>query len=430
MLYLNHTVAQTHQAGRVFEPFGETLLVLTASIPRQAVGGARRVHLGTVAYFTNPREAPTFQELAPSFYDLIVVQNAEHQSTVPILEHFQGAIIVGFTSRDVPGSKITQFYGRPVFTHSLEDVLATEEMAKAPEGFEAIRLDDIAEIRSGVATTKKRVEGPGDRGLSLAAGRDLLPDGTLDFEGLTRVAPEDVRIVKDGKIDERLLLEANDILVASLSPRTDIKVGIVSKSPSSPTTFLNSLIRIRVNPDQADPRDVFTFLRSDTGQLIMRRFATALGTAIHRISIRGLRQMPVFLPKNQRARDTALEELGAVSIAKQSLKDDILPLIGKLEQAIDPDTETSDQQLESIARRLQRLAAVLAPPNLPDRVMADYPTPIAVAYRRFHDARFNIYERVLRLRDVFEAAAFYVYNIVLADVLRRLDPAKYYIEDS
>jgi hypothetical protein len=61
--------------------------------------------------------------------------------------------------------------------------------------------------------------------------------------------------------------------------------------------------------------------------------------------------------------------------------------------------------------------------------MSHYPTPIALAYRRFYDSRFNIYEQTLRLRDLFESASFFVYNLVLSDVLRRLDPKQFYIEE-
>ena len=87
MLYLSHRVERAHQVGRVFEPFEESLLILAAlpssQIARAEVNETRRVHIGTVGYLTNPREAPRFQELAPDFYDLIIIQNAEYQSAMP-----------------------------------------------------------------------------------------------------------------------------------------------------------------------------------------------------------------------------------------------------------------------------------------------------------------------------------------------------------
>lgn len=82
-----------------------------------------------------------------------------------------------------------------------------------------------------------------------------------------------------------------------------------------------------------------------------------------------------------------------------------------------------------VVARLREIAASLASPPLAERVMSKYPMPIALAYRRFHDSRFNVYEQVLRLRDLFESAAFFVYNTVLADALRRLPPDKYVVSD-
>lgn len=429
MLYLSHRQEQINSARQAFRPFGEDLLLLTRAANKEAF---HRVHLATTSYLLNPRKAPTFQEFPPNLYDLILVQDTDPiTSMAPIVEHFQQAVMIGFTSRDIPGSKIIQFYGQPSFKYSLEEALATEEVARPPKGFKAVQLDDIAEIRSGlVLRTKETDEKSEGRTLCFVVAREILPDGTIDLGRLSNVSVEGTRIVnKAGEIDSRLLLQANDILVASLSHGAGIKVGIVSQNPSSPTTFSASLIRIRVNTDLADPRDVFTFLRSDSGQLTIRRFSTIVGTAIPRISIRDLRQIPVFLPVSERAKDIAREELSAVSRAKQRLKEEILPLLEELEQTGRRRTEPSGQQLELVARKLEGLAATLAPPKLQDRVMADYPTPIALAYRRFHDARFNVYERVLRLKDVFESAAYYVYNLVLADVFRRLDPVRYYIVD-
>lgn len=59
--------------------------------------------------------------------------------------------------------------------------------------------------------------------------------------------------------------------------------------------------------------------------------------------------------------------------------------------------------------------------------MEEYPTPIALAYQRFHDAKFNIYERRDRLIALYEYTTFFVFNLVFADLIQRLDPI--YIKD-
>jgi len=62
--------------------------------------------------------------------------------------------------------------------------------------------------------------------------------------------------------------------------------------------------------------------------------------------------------------------------------------------------------------------------------VAFYPTPIAMPYRRFIDAKFNVYEQVLRLRDVYESIVHFLYNVMLADAFHRLDAKKYFVQDA
>ena len=71
----------------------------------------------------------------------------------------------------------------------------------------------------------------------------------------------------------------------------------------------------------------------------------------------------------------------------------------------------------------------LVPPSLEETVLSDYPTPIALTYRRYLDSRFNPHERVLRLKDLFESVSFFVYHLVLADALNRLDGERYFVAD-
>ena len=99
-------------------------------------------------------------------------------------------------------------------------------------------------------------------------------------------------------------------------------------------------------------------------------------------------------------RDVAQEELSAVSTVGRRLKSEVLPLLEELEQAGDRDSEDYDEQVESIAIRLQRMATALAPPRLADKVMDRYPTPISLAYRRFHYATQGCFRGccVLRLQ--------------------------------
>lgn len=443
MLYLTDRVELSHAAQAVFRSFGESLLVRTAS-SSQTISSeeqrAHRVHISTVAALMNPRDAPRFQSLPSDFYDLIIVQNAEHQSVVPIVEYFEQAIVVGFTSRDVPGLKTRQLYGQPVSTYTMEEALAVEDAFEVPEGFEQARLGEIAELRLGVmAPRKETTEEPGDKRVYAISARDIRSDGSIDLSQLSwsslgaqsNEADDFLAsfLSLEDDISERFSIQEDDILLARSFSGSDVRVGLVEDDfPDS--IFSSSLIRIRVDPEVADPQDVFAYLRSDVGRLTVRRFASTVGTRFAQVSIRELSKLPVLLPTTPRARESAEEKLGAVSMTKEHLQREVLPLMEELEGEEDRGSEDYDQRQVLIATRLRDLADILAPPKLAERVMTYYPTPVALAYRRFHDARFNVYEQVLRLKDVFEAAAFYVYNIALADLLRRLDPRTYYISDA
>jgi hypothetical protein len=109
---------------------------------------------------------------------------------------------------------------------------------------------------------------------------------------------------------------------------------------------------------------------------------------------------------------------------RTQLVDHLVPRLDALAAPNVADDE-NDYERRELADALRNIAASLAPPPLSERVVESFPTPIAIAWRRYHDARFNPFEQVLRLRDLFEAAAFFIYNVVLLDVLRRLDPSTY-----
>jgi hypothetical protein len=106
----------------------------------------------------------------------------------------------------------------------------------------------------------------------------------------------------------------------------------------------------------------------------------------------------------------------------------ILPALQEAESVLDIRDDDVQDKI-SLAALLRGLASVFAPPSVGDRIMAVYPTPIALAYRRFRDAEFNVFEQVSRLTDLFEAASVFVYHVVLSDALRRLDPKRYYVKN-
>ena len=304
-----------------------------------------------------------------------------------------------------------------------------------PKGYEQVKLQEIAEIQRGFTPRTKdwtdkaalKQEISGDVVTYFVKARNIQNDGSIDIESLEMLGPSDNIISTSPTIEGRYFLRPNDILVAILGNTHHIPIAIVSHELPKRVIFAQTLIRIRVTTDLADPQSVFTFLQSETGQLMLHSYA-ASGTGVPQISVSALNQISVFLPSPSHEKKVDREELSSLSQVLNQLKNDIVPSLELLEQIGNDDPEKSQQQ-EEIARKLKELTTILSPLSLTDKIIHNYPMPIALSYRRFLEARFNVYEQVLRLRDVFEAASFFVYHVVLADTLRRLDPKQYYVEN-
>ena len=428
MLYLTYYRVTLDESRQFFGPFGNSVLTLSSG-SEIADDTVHQVHLSTTNYFLHGGKSSVLQKYSPDFYDLIVLPTVDQFGQIePVISHFPDAVQIGFSDRAISNSRVTRYFHNVAFRYSLEQALETEEI-KAPEGFRTVLLGHVAQFQWGIPA--KRLDAvakrPREDVVSFVTTKDVQPDGKIDLNQLSEVDLDSTQMGSQRKVDEKFLLQPNDILIASVTTGTSIRIGIVSHSPHKPVTFSSSLIRIRVDPNLADPKDVLAFLLSGSGQQQLRRIAASVGASISRISARDLEQVKVFLPE-PKVTKSATEDLGVFSQAKTQLKTEILPLLEKLDQVHERDIDPEDQR-RILAAKLRRIAVLLAPPELPERVMDNYPTPIALAYRRFHDARFNVYEQVLRLRDLFEASSCFVYNLVLADLFRRLDPKCYYIDD-
>jgi hypothetical protein len=305
-----------------------------------------------------------------------------------------------------------------------------------PEGFRTVKLRDIADIHQGITFKIKDVANPPLYPANTAINyseiyivnvKDIQNDGNLDTAFLEKQNVSDGSIFTTKVLDAKYVLQPDDILVAAYGKVDKIPVAIVPHSLPENIVFAQTLIRIRVNANLANPQNVFTFLQSDTGQLIMRNYASTIA-GISRNSASSIGQISVFLPPLSDTREVDIDELSFLSQIVHQLRSDILPALELVEQSKNI-LPTDSQQLESIAGRLKELATILSPPPLADKVLNNYPMPIALAYRRFLEAQFNTYEQVPRLKDLFEAISFFVYNVVLADTLQRLDPRQYYVAD-
>jgi hypothetical protein len=384
-----------------------------------------RVNLATMTAISTAA-AITRNGLELEEFDLVIVRDV-HRIKPALLEQFKKSIVVAFTSSSRLTNELQQLFGEPVYSYTVREALAADEI-QPPEGFHAVKLSEIAEITSGAVIKPRSESSSATDSVYVLRGHDLRSDGTISFIQANRISDKEFVHAIQARNEDRVLLQPSDIVISSVGAR----VAIVPTSLPGSTIFSSSLLRIRVDLARANPEEVFQFLRSDVGQGAIRLIASSI-TGIPRITKSILSELQIFLKALDGTRTATPKaepqpELSAVAKAIREIKDEILPA---LEQSETLSTDEGDNHsLELVAGRLAQLATILVPLSLMERVIAGYPMPIALAYRRFYEARFNVYEQVPRLKDLFEAAAFFAYNVVLADSFRRLDGKDYFIEDS
>ena len=417
MLYLTDLVLQREQIKERFRPLDQNVHVLSKTHPPNA---STCVHMATVSQLRTDETSHSLLSLPVDFYDLIFLESKPNEKVLlPIFEHFSMATRVAIDN--VKASTFPPDYV-PVFTYTGHDVFETE-YAEPPDGFVATRLADIAEIHRGTRSRGSAIEvnsSPGSAICYFITPSNLQADGVL--------LPDSKSVIARADLEDQFTLKPGDILLTTFTTGAQNRVVMVPKDIPEPMTFNDSLIRIRVDPQRADSRAVFVFLQSDTGQRILRLMAS--GMVIARLTERDVAGMQVFLPKIVGITDEAIK-LGAAMRAIHEIKDRILPLLEQAEQDYEQSTANPEEtpNLRAAAERLRDLASTLVPPSLAELVTTEYPIPVALAYRRFQDAQFDVYQQLLRLRDLFEAASYYLFHIVLADIVHNLDPQKYFIED-
>lgn len=385
-----------------------------ANLPK----GSAEIPISDV-YFSTIQNTLSYKDIGKIISrDTLIVIESDTNWASKLENIASDSIILLLSSRDVSWDVAKQFPSL-VYKYSFQEAIA-DNFLIIPDGFVSRTLDEIAEIRVGgnidiIKDVSDGVLVP----VKVIKGRDLNVSDDVEFDQLTI---ETKKINKDG-LPERFNLIKNDILISALPIKGVHSVFLLSGKVPANTTFASSLIRIRVRQNLANPQDVYAYLKSDAGQSAIKLLATRLGTSITRISPSSLLQIPILLPATK-ATKKIQEKLSTYAQIKLQLQENILPELDKVEK------EPNDTlKVEQLSEQFHQIANMLAPLPLPARILKSYPMPIALALRKYKDSRFNVYEQVLRLRDVFEATAFYIYNIVLADVFHRLDSKIYFVQD-
>lgn len=420
ILYLVPAKALIEQTYQKMSLFGEQILIHEKSI-KLSINS--QIDIASYDYFSFSKSSNNLQKIDIDYYDCIFIENINYKQKflISILQHFSHALVVAGSNNEELAPELSSYFGKHTFSYSIQKEIAPENVdINPPEGFEAVRLSDIANISRGINTKiNEVVEGKDSELAYIISTKEI--NEQISIESLNTI-----NISKKSKKDviPRFSLKTNDIILSVIFAGFNTKISIFNEDNSQLILFSDSVIRIRVNPELANPHQVLDFLKSDTGQLSLRKFASIL-SGIYRLSIQSLQEIAIFLP-TPGSTDNKNRELTVTARAIRQLKEEIIPILETSEvNSINNNTDYSLDNLVIVGEKLRLLASSLVPMSLTERVMTQFPTPIALAYRRFYDSRFNIYEQVLRLKDLFESTSFFTYNLLLADLFRRLDHQKY-----
>jgi type III restriction/modification enzyme restriction subunit len=243
ILYLTELVLLREQAEKRFKALDQNLLILSKTHPAHA---SAHVHMATVSQLHIEETYNSLLSLPSDFYDLIILEDIRYEKgLLPILDHFSMATRIALDN--IGTSTISRDY-TPVFTYTGHDVFETE-YAQPPAGFLATRLMDIAGIRVG-KRYKKSSSGanntPGPSTCYLITPSNIQVDGSLQ--------PDAKSIIERVDLDEQLTLKPDDILLATFTTGAQNRVALVSGDFPEAMTFNQSLIRIRVDRQCADPK--------------------------------------------------------------------------------------------------------------------------------------------------------------------------------
>lgn len=409
-----------------------------------------------------------FESFAKNHYDLVFYYSDFQEPSsglTRILQHFEGATVIGMSST----RHTLPILGEVVFEMPLEEAIDSTFL-RPPPGFRTVQLGSIATIQVGLqsATIPRNVQ------VQIVNARSIQTI-TTEPRHLQTLAYSRGEVSRTLTPLEKQRLDPyriknGDILISTLAREPADSARIATVSPSEEPYGHNSIAVIRITDADVTPDNVLSYIRSDAGRNVLRILAPAIGSHV-RISTATLASLPIFLPdrpapttstdaettpprddvdlragnngsvepnsmhqprldKAEPSATTPEPSLSATATALRIIEETIIPQLRAATPRTPAERSTGGISTSDIAEQLRRVAETLTKPTLSELVIERFPMPIALAYRRFQDSRFNVYEQVLRLRDVFEAAAYFVYNATLADYFRRLAAQGYKVKDS
>lgn len=265
-----------------------------------------------------------------------------------------------------------------------------------PQVFKEVRLAELVRIRSGERFSKEDFQ---TKGIPFVQVKNITTDGSLDLRKVQTLIPE----VAEGS---RGYSRPGNILITTAG--TIGKVILVDGSfPESGVCIDTSLRRLEVlDTNQLLPEYLTMYLQTPMAQQQMKMLTT--GSVIPILATPNLSELKVYVPNLNKQQEI-------ISIFQDPILDYETKVNnsfygGKTEPIAPPPTlETLPTIEKTEPEPLQRI------------VQLQFPFPIARAYTLFTNSEYdqgNV--RVKALIDLSESVVYYMYNVLVADQLRRL----------
>lgn len=275
----------------------------------------------------------------------------------------------------------------------------------------SIKLGDIAEIQAGAVKIKKeRDENLSEQNKRLVTARDIGAELYITGSALAK----NEKNTRGYELEDKYLLESGDILVSRVGFSNKLRISYIVKIPEGESFYFNhTLIRIRSKKaSKVDSKLLFGLIRLK--ESVILSFASKM-SAQAMISISVLKNILIQLPKDKNE--------------EKRLKGDMdnetafLELKSNLVRALDR-YDSTNLDKSDLVKTVTAIREFLVPADFRELVLQRFPMPISLAYSNFLKSKYNTYESLLRLRDLFEAICNFFYLTIYSDVSRNLDSSQ------
>lgn len=245
------------------------------------------------------------------------------------------------------------------------------------------KLNDIADISIGPNYTFDEIYSNPNEGYQFINLKDISFEGEIDFHK---------SFITKSNISLYEKLNKGDILISRVGVK--LKIALISEEPENPTYFSNNIIRIKLKVESGIKyNELFEYIKG-TGKEDL--YNLQKGTVKPTLTLQSLENL--IIPAK------------IVKLTSEEI------IIYDLKKIID-EIESCKDELNKIeiSEKIRKVAIKI---DFEKQIIDEFPFPIAYKYRQFYESQYNIYEGLTRLRDVFEATVYFLFNTILADTLK------------